>query len=130
MIGRATKHPAFPNHHSLSTKHPSRNVTGLISDKLTHDSYTEAPCFYITELGTMGTEAMKLELIEWLAQLKDPGMVTSLFNLKKANEAKDWYVELNPEQKASIDRGLADAAAGRVVTSEEMGKHYGHVKKG
>ena len=102
----------------------------MISDKLTHDSYTETPCFYITELGTMGTEAMKLELIEWLAQLKDPGMVTSLFNLKKANEAKDWYVELNPEQKASIDRGLADAAAGRVVPSEEMWKRYGHVKKG
>ncbi|MEO8734580.1 MAG: hypothetical protein ABI373_09640 [Flavobacteriales bacterium] len=78
----------------------------------------------------MSTEAMKLELIEWLAQLKDPGIVASLFNLKKVNEAEDWYVELTPAQKAAIERGLADADAGRTVTSEEMWKRYGRSKKG
>lgn len=73
---------------------------------------------------------MKLELIEWLAKLKDPGIVASLFNMKKANEVDDWYTELNPAQKASIERGLADADAGRTVTSEEMWKRYGRTKKG
>lgn len=78
----------------------------------------------------MSTEAMKLELIEWLARLKDPGLITSLFNMKKASDVEDWFTTLTPEQKASVDRGLADAAAGRTMTSEELWKQYGRSKKG
>ena len=48
----------------------------------------------------------------------------------EASEVEDWYTELSPEQKASIERGLADADAGRTVTSEEMWKRYGRTKKG
>ncbi|MFZ1659131.1 MAG: hypothetical protein WAT61_09935 [Flavobacteriales bacterium] len=44
--------------------------------------------------------------------------------------AKDWYTTLNPAQKASIERGLADADAGRTVTSEEMWKRFGRTKNG
>ncbi|MBK6627305.1 MAG: hypothetical protein IPJ87_12215 [Flavobacteriales bacterium] len=78
----------------------------------------------------MSTDAMKLELIEWLTRLNDPGVLASLLNWKKASEVKDWYTSLSPEQKASIDRGLADAAAGRTVTSEEVWKRYGRSAKG
>ena len=78
----------------------------------------------------MSTDAMKLELIEWLTKLKDSSMIASLFNWKKASEAEDWYATLSPEQKASIDRGSADAAAGRTVSSEEIRKHYGRSPKG
>ena len=48
----------------------------------------------------------------------------------EANEAEDRYMELNPSQKASIERGLADADSGRTMTSEEMWKRYGRSKKG
>ena len=78
----------------------------------------------------MSTDAMKLELIEWLTKLNDPGMIASLLNWKKASEAEDWYATLSPDQKASIDRGLADAAAGRTVTSKEVWKRYGRSTKG
>lgn len=73
----------------------------------------------------MGTEAMKLELIEWLTRLKDPGVVASLFNLKKASDTEDWYTTLSAEQKAAIERGLSDARAGRTITSDELWKKYG-----
>ncbi|MCU0319150.1 MAG: hypothetical protein MUE88_03630 [Flavobacteriales bacterium] len=78
----------------------------------------------------MSTDAMKLELIEWLTKLKDPGMIASLLNWKKASEAEDWYATLSAEQKASIDRGLADAAAGRTIPSAEVWKRYGRSAKG
>lgn len=78
----------------------------------------------------MSTDAMKLELIEWLTKLKDPGMIGSLFNLKKASEVEDWYTTLTAEQKASVDRGIADAQAGRTISSEELWKQYGRSKQG
>ena len=73
---------------------------------------------------------MKLELIEWLAGLKDKAIVTSLFNIKQANEAEDLHIGLTTEKKDSIARGLEDAEAGRVLSSEEMWKRYGRTKKG
>jgi predicted transcriptional regulator len=51
-------------------------------------------------------------------------------SLRHENVAKDWYTTLNPAQKASIERGLADADAGRTVTSEEMWKRFGRTKNG
>ncbi|MBL0128390.1 MAG: hypothetical protein IPP83_13260 [Flavobacteriales bacterium] len=78
----------------------------------------------------MSTDAMKLELIEWLTKLKEPSVIASLFNWKKASEAEDWYATLSAEQKASIDRGSADASAGRTISSEEIRKQYGRAPKG
>ena len=73
----------------------------------------------------MSTDAMKLELIEWLTKLKDPGLIASLLNWKKASEEEDWYASLSSEQKASIDRGLADVASGKTIPSVEVWKRYG-----
>lgn len=78
----------------------------------------------------MRTDAMKLELIEWLARLKDPGVLGSLLQWKKANESQDWYQDLSAEQRASIERGLSDAAAGRAVPSEEVWKRHGWQAEG
>lgn len=67
---------------------------------------------------------MKLELIEWLTRLKDPGVIDALFNFKKVSDQEDWYASLSIDQKASIERGLEDAAVGRTATSEEVRKKY------
>lgn len=67
---------------------------------------------------------MKLELIEWLTRLKDPGVLGSLLQWKKVNEVQDWYQDLTAEERASIDRGLAEAAEGMTMVSEEFWKHY------
>ncbi len=78
----------------------------------------------------MSTDAMKLELIEWLARLKDPGVLGSLLQWKKVNESADWYADLTIAQKASVERGLADAANGRSIPSSEVWKHHGDQAKG
>jgi hypothetical protein len=78
----------------------------------------------------MGTEAMKLELIEWLAKLDDPGMLASLFNLKKASETEDWFKDLSPEHRASLERGLEQARNGQVMSSEDLWRSYGRSKQG
>ncbi|MBK8582360.1 MAG: hypothetical protein IPL86_11120 [Flavobacteriales bacterium] len=78
----------------------------------------------------MSTDAMKLELIQWLSQLEDKGLLNSLFQLKKTNETADWYDELTDEQRAAIAEGDADLKAGRVTSSEDLWKKYGRATKG
>lgn len=78
----------------------------------------------------MSADTMKLELIQWLSQLDDKGLLASLLHFKKANEAGDWYDTLTPEQKAAIAEGEADIKAGRVKSSAEVWKKYGRSPKG
>ncbi|MBK6753117.1 MAG: hypothetical protein IPG69_05885 [Flavobacteriales bacterium] len=78
----------------------------------------------------MSSEAMKLELIQWLSQLDDKGLLSSLLHFKKANEAGDWYNALTAEQKAAIAEGEADLKAGRVKSSTAVWKKYGRTAKG
>lgn len=73
---------------------------------------------------------MKLELIQWLSQLDDKGLLSSLLNFKKANEAGDWYDTLTAEQKAAVAEGEADLAAGRVTPAAEVWRKYGRASKG
>ncbi|MBZ0207296.1 MAG: hypothetical protein K8H89_13290 [Flavobacteriales bacterium] len=73
---------------------------------------------------------MKLELIQWLSQLEDKGLLTSLFQIKKINESADWYDELTEDQRAAIAEGEADLKAGRVISSEELWKEYVRAAKG
>lgn len=72
---------------------------------------------------------MKLELIEWLTKLNEPGLLNSLLNWKKATEQEEWYTSLSPDQRASVDRGLADTAAGRTVASADLWKTYGRTNE-
>jgi hypothetical protein len=77
----------------------------------------------------MSAEAMKSELIQWLSKMDDKGLLASLLNFKKANEAADWYDELTDEQRAAIAEGEADVKAGRVKSSAEVWKKYGRTPK-
>jgi hypothetical protein len=36
----------------------------------------------------------------------------------------DWWDEISEEEKASIERGLADVKAGRIVPHDEVRKKY------
>ncbi|MCC6399269.1 MAG: hypothetical protein IT227_00765 [Flavobacteriales bacterium] len=78
----------------------------------------------------MSAETMKLGLIQWLTQMNDKGLLASLLQFKKANEAADWYDTLSQEQQAAIAEGEADIVAGRVRSSTEVWRKYGRSPKG
>ena len=51
----------------------------------------------------MGHDAIKLELIEWLAKLKDPDTIKYLKVVKDSTtEDHDWWDDLNEDQKKGI----------------------------
>ncbi|MGE0018279.1 MAG: hypothetical protein AB7S72_01325 [Draconibacterium sp.] len=74
----------------------------------------------------MGHDAIKLEIIEWLAKLEDSDTIEYLKIVKdlKGGEG-DWWDELTEDQKQSIERGLNDIEAGRLISHDAVKAKYG-----
>ena len=74
----------------------------------------------------MGHEAIKLELIQWLANLEDDETLDYLKVVKDSNETqKDWWHDLTDEQKSGIARGLKDVDEGWVRSHNDIKIQYG-----
>lgn len=73
----------------------------------------------------MKTEAVKLELIQWLSNLNDKEVLASMLQFKKNVQKYDWADDLSPEQIKQIEEGLEDIRKGRTVPSKEVWKRYG-----
>jgi len=74
----------------------------------------------------MGHEAIKLEIIEWLIKLEDDSAIEYLKIVKDSILSdSDWWDDIPNEQKKSIQRGLDDVDAGRVVAHDVVKRKYG-----
>lgn len=67
----------------------------------------------------MDIQLEKLELIKAIAETEDISLIKSLKKLLK-KEKKDWWNDLNDEQKAVIEQGERDIENGDYVTSEDF----------
>jgi hypothetical protein len=77
----------------------------------------------------MGTDSLKLTLIQWLSSIEDKNVLESLLLYKTMQENADWYDSLTKEQIASIDKGLEDVKAGRMVSNKKVWEKYGRKPK-
>lgn len=73
----------------------------------------------------MSSDAVKLELIQWLSRLEDKGLLAALLQFKKTSESRDWYEALSPQQREAIAQGEGDIKAGRVIAAEQLWAKYG-----
>lgn len=73
----------------------------------------------------MKTDALKLELIQWLSNIDDEGTLWSLLLLKKASQTGDWADNLTSEQRKKIEAGLEDIRKGRVISRKKLWQKYG-----
>lgn len=44
--------------------------------------------------------------------------------LKNRQSQKDWWNEITDEEKASIEKGLEDVKAGRIIPHEKVKQEY------
>lgn len=72
----------------------------------------------------MSTLELKLQLINWLTDLKDKKLLTSLSSIKDSEQSNDWYKQLSAKQKKSFDRGTDDHKKGRTLTSKQFWQRY------
>ena len=72
----------------------------------------------------MNLNAEKLKIIDWIRNLSDETIIEKNKLLREQEKNNDWWEEISEAEKASIERGLADSKAGRVVAHEEVRKNY------
>jgi hypothetical protein len=72
----------------------------------------------------VNVEKEKLEIIKWVTNLKDDSAIEKLKKLRKNPKKSDWWLEVGEEEKAAIDKGLADIKAGRVKPHSAAKKLY------
>lgn len=71
----------------------------------------------------MDIKEEKLELIQWLAGVRDMGIIKEFINLKKSKEV-DWWDTISVEERAEIEEGIAQADKGEVIPHEEVMAKY------
>ena len=73
----------------------------------------------------MKTDAVKLELIEWMARIEDEGVLKALVLFKKSTQESDWADDLSAEQLLKVEEGMEDIKKGRTITSKKLWQKYG-----
>ncbi len=58
----------------------------------------------------------------------DEKVVKMVYAMLEVDAQKDWWDDVSDEAKASIDKGLKDAAAGKVTPHKEVMKKYQYPK--
>ncbi len=67
----------------------------------------------------MDVNTKKLDLIEWLLNLKDEATLEKVYSLKN-DTTKDWYNELPEAAKKSIKQGQKEAREGKVTPHDQV----------
>ncbi len=71
----------------------------------------------------MDIKAEKYYLIERITKIKDSGLISRLKQFLTLNES-DFWNELDPELKASIEKSLSQSTRGEVRSHEEVMEQY------
>lgn len=74
-------------------------------------------------MSTPNIQERKLELIQWVSVIEDVELIDKLSAFKEA-ESSDWWNEISDEEKASIQKGVQDADAGRIKSHTEAKAIY------
>ena len=72
----------------------------------------------------LNVEKEKLEIIKWVTGLKDNTAIERLRMLRDMPKKTDWWDEITDEERAAVDKGLADIKAGRIRPHREAKKLY------
>ena len=77
-----------------------------------------------TKIKESNAEKEKLEIIKWVAGLKDRDAIEKLRMLRDSPKKLDWWNEITDEERTAIDKGIEDIKAGRVKPHKEAKKLY------
>jgi hypothetical protein len=74
----------------------------------------------------MKFEGKKLELINWIMRVENPGILNALVELRDSYPAGDldWFDLLTDEEKIRLKQSDMDFRAGRTIPNDEVLKKF------
>ncbi len=67
----------------------------------------------------------KLELIQWLSTIEDLKFLEKISDLISREREKDWWNEVSDAERESIEKGMAQADAGKLNPHSKAREIYG-----
>ena len=67
----------------------------------------------------------KLELIQWLSTIEDLNILDKISDMISRERKKDWWDDISDAEKRSIEKGIAQADAGKLNPHTKARKIYG-----
>lgn len=73
-------------------------------------------------MSTADLNKIKLDLIAWINDLSDENVLAFMNGVRQSHTTEDWWDQLSNTQRESIEAGLKDVEAGRVMGSQAFHK--------
>ena len=70
----------------------------------------------------MDVQGQKLKLIQWILTIGDAQVLKQLESISNAD--LDWWNDLSPDEKDSIERGIAQANSGQLKSNDDVMQKY------
>ena len=67
----------------------------------------------------------KLELIQWLSTIEDLNFLEKISDLISRENKKDWADQISDTERQSIEKGIAQADAGKLNPHSKAREIYG-----
>lgn len=67
----------------------------------------------------------KLELIQWLSTIEDLNILDKISDMISRERKKNWWDDISEAEKRSIEKGIAQADAGKLNPYSKARKIYG-----
>src|SRR5205814_1274264 len=81
--------------------------------------------YYLIKFAVMSIDALKVELIQWLASLEDKNFLEAILYYKNIQGKTDWWDKLTENQLFEINKGISDIKEGKTKSSETVWQKYG-----
>ncbi len=65
---------------------------------------------------------IKIELIQWLTTLEDRGTIQKILDIRNND---DWWEQISEIERASVEKGIAEANSGQLNTHDKAQEIYG-----
>jgi hypothetical protein len=70
----------------------------------------------------MTIQSLQLEIISRITQVRNKKKLEAIISMIPKEGESDWWDELSDQDKASIERGLAEVEKGHTISMEEAQK--------
>ena len=69
-------------------------------------------------------DKIKIELINWIKSIKDPGLIQIIEALRLSEHSGDWWNDLTNAEQEEIENGMKQLDESKGMSSEEFWRKF------